>query len=335
MAKLKLLFILGIMILILACQSGSEKTYLIKVGLSQNPEEPPARAFRLFKEIVEEKSAGKIRIEVYPNNQLGNQREVTEGIQLGTIQMSSISSVIAGFIPEVNIFELPFLFKNRDHFYAVLDSEIGNSLKPVFARRGFHLLGCFEVGVRHIMTVKRPIFSIDDLIGLKIRVMENPVHLDAFRAFGANPMPMAYGELYTALEQGVIDGAEAANTNYYSKKFYEAAPYWAQVGWLHLVEYVVISRYFFERLPDEYKSLIEQTAAIMIANERKWYRINDNKTLKLLKEKGVKITYLDRKPFQKASQKVYKIWANKVGGMELIQKIIDFDDQSKNSKKDL
>ena len=326
--KLKFLFILGIIVLGIACQFGTEKTYLIKVGLSQNPKEPQVRAFRLFKEIVEERTEGKIRVEIYPNNQLGNQRDVTEGIQLGTIQMSSSASVMAGFVPEMNIFELPFLFENRDHFYAVLDSEIGDSLKPAFERRGFYLLGFFDVGVRHIMTVKRPIHSMDDLRGLKIRVMENPVHLDAFRTFGANPMPMAYGELYTALEQGVIDGAEAANTNYYSKKFFEPAPYWAQVGWIHLIEYVIMSRYFYERLPEEYKHIIDEAAPIMIANERKWYRENDNEVLNRLKEEGVKMTHPDKKPFQEASQKVYEMWAEKVGGMELIKKILNFDYQS-------
>lgn len=328
--KLKFLFILGIIVLGMACQSRTEKTYLIKVGLSQNPEEPQVRAFRLFKEIVEGKTLGKIRVEIYTNNQLGNQRDVTEGIQLGTIQMSSSASVMAGFVPEINIFELPFLFENLDHFYAVLDSEIGDSLKPAFERRGFYLLGYFDVGVRHIMTVKRPILSMDDLKGLKIRVMENPVHLDAFRMFGSNPMPMAYGELYTALEQSVIDGAEAANTNYYSKKFFEPAPYWAQVGWIHLIEYVIMSRYFYERLPEEYKHIIDEATPIMIANERKWYRENDSEMLARLNEEGVRMSYPDKKLFQEASQKIYKMWAEKVGGMGLIKQILDFDYQSKN-----
>jgi tripartite ATP-independent transporter DctP family solute receptor len=284
----------------------------------------------LFKEIVEEKTAGKIQVEVYPNNQLGNQRDVTEGIQLGTVQMASISSPMAGFVPESNLFELPFLFENRDHFYAVLDSEIGERLKPAFARRGFYLLGYFDVGVRHIMTVSQSIHSFDDMKGLKIRTMENPVHLDSFRAFGANPIPMAYGELYTALEQGVIDGAEAANTNYYAKKFYEPAPHWAQVGWIHLVEYVIMSRYFFERLPDEYKTIIEDAAQTIIAQERQWYSANDNQFLESLRKEGVQVTYPERRPFREASRKVYQAWADKVGGMDLINKILNFDYQHRD-----
>lgn len=321
------ILVFGMTIFGIACRSQSVKTYLIKIGQGQTAEEPQVRAMDLFKEIVEEKTGGKVRVEVYPNNQLGNQRDVTEGIQLGTIQMASISSPMAGFVPESNLFELPFLFANRDHFYAVLDSEIGEGLKPAFARRGFILLGYFDVGVRHIMTVNQPIHSFDDLAGLKIRTMENPAHLDSFRAFGANPIPMAYGELYTALEQGVIDGAEAANTNYFAKKFYEPAPYWAQVGWIHLVEYVIMSRYFFERLPDEYRYIIEEAAQIMIVQERQWYSANDIKFLETLKDEGVQVTYPERAPFREASQAVYQAWADKVGGMDLINKILKFDYQ--------
>ena len=322
---LLLLILMGLIVLGIACRSESEKTYLIKIGQGQTQDEPQIKAMELFKEIVENKTAGRLRVEVYPNNQLGNQRDVTEGIQLGTVQMASISSPMAGFVPESNLFELPFLFENRDHFYAVLDSEIGEGLKPAFARRGFYLLGYFDVGVRHIMTVNQPIHSFDDTEGLKIRTMENPVHLDAFRAFGANPIPMAYGELYTALEQGVIDGAEAANTNYYAKKFFEPAPYWAQVGWIHLVEYVIVSRYFFERLPDEYKKVIEEAAQTIIAQERQWYSENDIKFLESLKNEGVQVTYPERGPFREASRKVYQTWADKVGGMDLINRILKYD----------
>ncbi len=329
---LKVFIIVVVLFFGVVCKRGGDKIFVIKASLSQNPQEPQVRAVELFKQIVEEKTAGKVRVEIYPNNQLGNQRDVVEGIQLGTIQMSNIASVLSGFVSELNIFELPFLFENRDHFYAVLDSAIGESLRPAFEKRGFHLLGYFDAGIRHVMTVDKPVNTIGDLKGLKIRTMENPLHLEAFKAFGANPMPMAYGELYTALEQHVIDGAEAANTNYFSKKFYEPAPNWAQVGWIHLIETVIMSRYFYERLPLDYKKIIDETAFLMIRKERQWYSESENNALQKLVEQGVKITTLDRKPFVEASQKVYKEWAEKVGGMDLIERIIQFDyNRNKNS----
>ncbi len=321
----KVVVIAGLMIFGAACGGSGEKTYVIKAGFSQNPQEPQVKAGALFKEIVEDRSDGRLKVQIYPNNQLGNQRDVAEGIQLGTVEMSNIASVMAGFVKELNIFELPFLFESRDHFYAVLDSEIGESLRPAFAKRGFHLMGYFYAGERHIMTVNKPVDSMADLSGLKIRTMENPLHLAAFKAFGANPMPMAYGELYTALEQGVIDGAEAANTNYLSKKFYEPAPFWAQTGWIHLIEYVVMSRYFYERLPDEYKMIIDEAAEEMIRMERRWYGEEEEKAMAVLEEEGVVITHPDREAFVKEARKVHREWAEKIGGMELIKSIIRFD----------
>jgi len=332
---LKITIIFVVLVLGVVCGGNGDKVYVIKVSLSQNPQEPQVRAVELFKRIVQDKSEGKVKVEIYPNNQLGNQRDVVEGIQLGTIQMSNIASVLAGFVRELNIFELPFLFENKDHFYAVLDSTIGESLRPAFEKRGFHLLGYFDAGVRHVMTVDQPVNAIGDLKGLKIRTMENPLHLAAFKAFGANPMPMAYGELYTALEQHVIDGAEAANTNYLSKKFYEPAPLWSMIGWMHLIETVIMSRYFYEKLPDEYKKIIDTAAREMIRKERQWYSASENETFRQLVEEGVKITRPKRKPFVEASQKVYKEWADKVGDMDLIERIIRFDySQNKNSTEE-
>jgi TRAP-type transport system periplasmic protein len=322
---LKYVLIAGLLILGLFCRGGGEKTYVIKASFSQNPQEPQVKAGALFKQIVEEKSSGRIKVQIYPNNQLGNQRDVAEGIQLGTVEMSNIASVMAGFVREVNIFEMPFLFENKTHFYAVLDSEIGDSLRSPFAERGFRLLGFFDAGVRHIMTVDKPVNCMEDVKGLKIRTMENPLHLASFKAFGANPMPMAYGELYTALEQGVIDGAEAANANYLSKKFYEPARFWAQIGWIHLIEYVIMSRYFYERLPDEYKKIIDQAAAEMIRKERQWYTEEEERALAVLKDEKVVVTYPNREAFVKAARQVYKEWADKVGGMDLIEKITRFE----------
>ncbi len=315
--------LLFFMCVLAGCSRGPKVT-IIKAALSQSPGEPQVWAVDLFKRMVEEKTSGGIRVDIYPNNQLGNQRDVIEGIQLGTIEMSNVAAVLAAFVKELNLFELPFLFENREHFYAVLDSDIGESLRPVLARRGLHLLGFFDAGVRHIMTRDRPILALDDLRGLKIRTMENPLHLTTFKALGANPLPMAYGEVYTALEQGVIDGAEAANLNYLAKKFFEPAPYWAQVGWIHLVEYVVMSRVFYERLPVAFRTAVDQAAREMIARQRQWYQEEDAAALEELRLAGVRITHPDRGPFRRAAREVYAEWAGRVGGMPLIQRILDY-----------
>ncbi len=300
-----------------------DRVTVLRAALSQSPEEPQVRAVELFGDLVAQGTDGRIRVQVHTNNQLGNQRDVVEGLQMGSIELANVASVMASFVPEINLFELPFLFEGPEHFDAVVDSSIGRGLAPAFERRGLHLLGYFDVGERHIMTSERPLESLRDLAGLKIRVMENPLHLSTFKAFGASPLPMAYGELYTALEQGVIDGAEAADPNYFAKRFYEPAPYWARVGWIRLIEYVVMSRSFYDSLPAEDRTVIDTAARSMILQQRAWYRAEAEAALARLQEAGVTISRPDREPFRAAALGVYEEWADRVGGMASIEAILE------------
>jgi tripartite ATP-independent transporter DctP family solute receptor len=312
-------------ILMVGCRSGEDVT-ILKAALTQNPSEPQVRAVELFAELVCEGTSGRVRVQIYPNNQLGNQRDVVEGLQMGSVELANIASVMASFVPEINIFELPFLFDGPEHFDTVMASSIGQSLGPAFEARGLHLLGYFDVGERHIMTTEGPVERLEDLRGLKIRTMENQLHLATFKAFGANPLPMAYGELYSALEQGVIDGAEAADPNYLAKRFYEPAPYWARVGWIRLIEYVVMSRSFYESLRAQDRGVIDRAARVMIQEQRSWYRAESDSALERLREAGVSITTPDRDPFRRAAQGVYEEWADEVGGMARIEEIMAMSD---------
>jgi len=307
--------------IIAACDT-SEQPLLIKAALSQNPGEPQVVAMQSFKRIVEAQSDGRIEVRLYPNNQLGNQRDVVEGLQIGSVEVSNIASVMSAFVPETNLFELPFLFRSPEHFDSVVDGAVGRSLRAAFEERGLHLLGYFDAGERHIMTTAAPVQSLEDMRGLKIRTMENPLHLAAFRAFGANPLPMAYGELYTALEQGVIDGGEAADPNFLSKRFYEPARYWARVGWIRLVEYVIMSGAFYDRLSAKDRRIVDAAARQMIHQQRDLYRAAADSAFAELQEAGVQVTYPDREPFRAAARDLYAEWADKVGGMQLIDEIL-------------
>ena len=308
-------------------EGDTAKTYTIRAHYTNSPGEPQVQGAELFKKIVEEKTDGKVKVEIYPNNQLGESMEVLASVQNATIQMANVTGPMVNFVPEVKIFELPFMFRDKEHLNAVLDDpEVTNPIREAMEAKGFHLLGLEDVGLRHIMTTKAtgPIKSINDLEGLKIRLMENPIHLEAYRAFGAAPLPMAYGELYTALEQNVIDGAEAANINYYSKSFYEPAPYWAQVGWINLIGYTVMSKTFYDSLPAEYQKIIDDASKESTRLERKLYAEWEVERLEDLKAKGVEVSYPDVEPFRKAAQKVYEKYADEVGGMELIDAIRNY-----------
>jgi tripartite ATP-independent transporter DctP family solute receptor len=304
---------------------GADPEFLVKVCVPTVPGEPPTIAMKRFAKMVEERSNGRIKFEVYVGGALGNDRDLIEGLQLGTVQLHMASnSPLAVFVPELNIFELPFLFKNNDHFDAVLGSNLAMRYAPALGKRGFHLLGYWSFGTRHIMTTKKPINSITDLKGLKIRLMENPVHLDAYKAFGASPLPMAYSELYTALETNVIDGAEAANSNYWGHKFYEVASNWAQVGWLRLVAPLIMSKTFYDKLPPDLQKVVTDSAKEISGYQRELYAKRDDELLGQLKAKGVKVTYPDRAAFMEASKVVYDKWSKKVGGREKINEIANF-----------
>lgn len=247
-------------------------------------------------------------------------------MQLGTVEMAMTSvAPFSSFVPSVNIFCLPFLWRDKEHMYSVLDSdEIGMSYSGDCEEKGFHLMGFLDLGTRHIMTTQKTINSIEDLKNLKIRTMENQVQLDSFTAFGASPLPMAYGELYTALQQNIIDGAEAANTNYYSKKFYEAAPHWAMVGWTNDLGICVVAKNFYDSLSDEHKQIIDECTKEMIDKERELYTASEDECLELLKGEGIEITEPDREPFIEAAQSVYDQWGDKVGGRDKIDAIVNF-----------
>jgi len=315
-----------IMMFSLVSYGAEQAEFLIKASVDQPRDLPGAVAFYKFKEIVEERSNGRIKVEVYPDGALGGERDVCEGLQLGTIEMAMPSNApLTAFVPSMNLFELPFLFKDDKHFNAVMDSEIAMGFDKDLSEAGFHLLGYGYIGLRHIMTTKKVINSIEDLKGLKIRLMENPAHLDAFRAFGASPLPMAYAELYTALETGTIDGAEAANSNYWGKKFYEVAPHWAMVGWMRLVGPIIMSKKFYDKLPSDLQKIVDDAGYEIAQIMRGLYIESDEEKLVLLKEWGIKITTPDRAPFVEAAQVVYDKWAPKVGGRERIDAILNFE----------
>ena len=279
---------------------------ILKAGHTANPDEPYHKGMLELKRIVEKETNGEVEIQIFPNGQLGSEKEMIEGLKLGTVDITSPSNGnLTNFVPELGIFDLPFLFRDRPHMYKAMDGAPGKKLSKAMSKKGFRLLGFYEAGVRHIMTTKKPIKSIDDIKGLKIRTMGVPAHVSSFNAFGAKATPMAYAELYGALQQNVVDGAEAANTNYNSKKFYEVAPHWAQIGWTALVADLIMSEKKFKSLPKNVQKALLKGGLASAAVERKAYADSDNSLLDKLKARGVKVTYPDPAGFREASKAVY------------------------------
>lgn len=295
-----------------------------KAGHSAAATEPFQTALEKLSADVKQCTGGSLVIEVYPNNQLGNEKEMIEGVLLGTQDIALPSNaVLTNFVGEMKVFDLPFLFRDRAHMYKVMDGPIADELSGKMEEKGFKLLGFFEAGIRHIMTSGKPVNSIDDLKGMKIRTMQNPIHVASFNAFGANATPIAYGELYGALQSGVVDGAEAANSNYEAKKFYEVAPNWAMVSWTALTVPVFTSVEKWKALSDTEKDCLAKGMAAAEDVERSAYAATDETKLKALKEAGVTVTTPDPGPFRTASQKVYDEFITSDDDKRRLKAIID------------
>ena len=285
-------FALAAFALIAGCGPPEDRQITIKASTSTAANEPAVKGLEVFAEEVAAATNGRIAVEIYPNNALGNERDVIELTIIGAVELTTPSNApLATFAPELLVFDLPYLFRDRPHMYEVLDGPIGRRFEEPLRERGLVLLGYFEAGLRHVMTRDRVVERTEDLAGLKIRTMENPLHLDAFEAFGANPLPMAYGEVYTALEQGVIDGAEAARSNYLSKRFFEVAPNWSEIGWMYLVQPLVMSERFFASLSTEDQAAVRAAARKAVDAEREEYQRQDAEALATLEAAGVRFTH--------------------------------------------
>lgn len=290
-----------------AAMSGplSAAEIVLKAGHSQNAGEPMDLGLKMIAEHVKKATNGRVEIQIFPNMQLGGEVEMIKQVLTGTLDITSPSNApLTNFVPELKIFDMPFLFRDEAHMIKVLRGPVLQEINKIVSKRGIRLLGVYNVGVRHLMT-KKLVKSMEDLKGLKIRTMQSKYHMAAFNAFGANATPISYAELYSSLQTGVVDGAEAANTNYFGKKFYEVAPYWGQLGWTILTAPIIMAEKKFASLPaDAQKALIEGGAKAA-AWEQDYYAAVDKERLESLRSAGVTITVLDTAPFMEAAAKVH------------------------------
>jgi len=268
-------------------------------------DDPNHRAAVSLAEMVAAATNGEVKITIAPNSQLGGEVDVVEGILLGTIDAAPPSAaVLANWVPEMNVLNMPFVFRDWDHYRSVLNGPIFDELSAAAAPKGIRLLGFMTSGPRHIMTTTA-VNSMEDLAGRKIRTVQNPVHVATFNAFGANATAIAYTEVYSSLQTGVVDGADAANTNYYTQKFYEVAPFWAQVTWLFYTNPIVISEAKFQSLDETaQKALLDAGRKVGMDQQQDWQN-SDGELLSTLTQNGVTITTPDPAPFRAAAQNIY------------------------------
>ena len=239
----------------------SAKPISLKMGHVAPTTEPYHIAAEKFAELVKERTNGMVEVVVFPNSQLGSSRDLIEGLQMGTVDATlTTAAVLANFIPSSQVIELPFMFRDRKHVYSVVDGPLADEIYKGAADQNLKIVNTWENGFRNITNNVRSIAKPDDMSGIKIRVMENQMYIDMFKALGANPTPMARSELFTALQQKTVDAQENPMGQIYSSRFYEVQDFLTLTGHTYSPEVLVFSLKTWEKIPAEYQSVVKQAA---------------------------------------------------------------------------
>ncbi len=276
-----------------------------------------------MKEVVEAKSNGKMTINIFPSGQLGSERDTVEALQLGTLDMClSATAPLAGFEEKFMIFDLPFLFKSKQHAYEVLDGAIGTQTLDLLEKKNIKGLVYFEVGFRDFTNSRHPINKPEDLKGMKFRLMETPVHLKSVEVWGGIPTPMAIGEVFTALQQGTIDGQENPLPILDTFKFYEVQKYLSITEHFYSATPLLIQKKVWDKLTPEQQKILMEGAKAGRDVCRQENTAQEKVLLAKFKEKGMVVNNADKEEFFKASKPIYDFFAPKLG-KEAVDKIIE------------
>jgi len=316
-----LLTFCGLLLFLPSCRESEHVTVLkLAHGLDQSHSVHKGMVF--MAERVKEKSGGKMRLEIYPSGQLGSERENVEMLQIGSLAITKVSAAIMeGFAPNYRIFGLPYIFTGKEHAHRVLDSEIGQEI--LLDGENFWLRGLafYDAGSRSFYTKDRPINHPDDLRGLKIRVMQSPSAVNMIRAFGGSPTPISWGELYTALQGGVVDGAENNPPSFYLSHHYEVCRYYSLNEHSTIPDVLLISTKIWNTLTEQEQEWLQEAADESAIYQRKLWEESENESLRLAEEAGVTIIYPDKAPFIERVQGIYETYHQDENFYGLIKRI--------------
>lgn len=309
--------------------SSGEETIVFQAGHVLTEESAYHRALVAWSDRVYEETNGHIKIEVFPNSTLGNERDMIESVQLGLLDITLPNhGPMANFTDVFEVFDLPFLFASREEAYAVCDSEFGQGLLDSLRDINIVGLSMWENGVRYISNNVRPVLTPDDLDGLKIRTMENNIHMASFRAWGADPTAMAWGEVYTGLQQKTIDGLENTYGSIYQNKIHEVSRYFTETGHFFCAAPLIMSEKAWNQLTEEEQQILIDTANEVKALEREWNIEDDVFYKEKMIEEGAEFIDaedVDKELWREASQPVYDEYASSIGQdvLDEVQAIID------------
>jgi tripartite ATP-independent transporter DctP family solute receptor len=281
----------------------------VRVGHVNPPGDPSHDAWEVFKKLLEEKSGGKFKVDLYPAGQLGEERELIEQVKMGSVDLVTVNSApISLHFPKFDIFTLPYLYRDEPQLHRFVDGPAGQKLAEEFEKTTkIKLMAYWGNGVRHSFLTKKAVSSPDDFKGVKIRTMNNEVYIGLFKALGAMPVPMAYGEVYTALSTGTIDAAENDTCGYLAMKFYEPAKYFSMTSHVVMIKIVLGNPGFLSRIPADLRPVFDQVTKETRDWQRKRYLEQQPKDVQWMKANKINVNEIkDLSAFQ---AKVKPLWA--------------------------
>lgn len=315
--------IIALFAVLAASWTAQAQTINFKIGMATTADSPQNVAAVKLVDLLRERTNGEINGQVFHSGSLGSTDQLLQSMALGTVD-ATVTVAIDTYVPQAGIFLLPYLFRDQDHFYKVADSALSEEIFADSVKRGLRIASIWDSGFRQIYMVKKPIESFDDLKGAKIRVPGGQIWIDTFRAFNVNATPMAYGEVFTALEQGVIDGMEQPIPNFASNKFFEVAKHMAKVDYMAGPAFFVVSERFWQGLSDENKKIFADAMNEAKALERTLNQKSEDKDLADMQAQGLMISEPDLAPFREAARTVWAPYEEKFG-KDVIQKIVDME----------
>lgn len=313
--------IVSILMILVFAFAGTAVAMEIKLAHVVNEKDAFHVAAEKFKELVEKNSKGALTVTIFPNAKLGDERTLLERMKMGIVDAGVITSgPIINFVPSFGVIDLPFLFRDPKHAYAVLDGSIGQKLMADLEAQGWKGLAFAERGFRNLTNSKRPVKTPEDVKGLKIRVMQNPVYVDSFKALGANAVPMAWTEVLTALQQGTVDGQENPLNVIMAFKLYETQKFLSITRHAYAPAPIIMSMNTWKKLTPAQQAIVKKAAQDAAEFERAWDNKMEAEWLKELKAKGMVVATPDLKAFRAAVKPVYDQYGPKYG-KELIEAI--------------
>jgi tripartite ATP-independent transporter DctP family solute receptor len=313
--------LVALAVIVSSCQNANQ-TKVIKLAHGLDPTHPVHKAMAFMAERVKEKSKGELQVQIYPSGQLGSERECLELLQIGSLGITKVSAAIMeGFANKYKVLGLPYVFRSKQHSYDVLDGEIGKELLLEGEKYWLRGLCFYDAGCRSFYTKERPVNSPADLDGLKIRVMKSNTAVEMVKSLGGSPTPISWGELYTALQGGVVDGAENNPPSFYLSHHYEVCKYYTINEHTAVPDVLLISTVVWKGLNDQQKKWLQEAVNESVPHQRKLWAESEKHALEEVKKAGVEVIYPDKKPFANKVQKMLDGYQSQPEIYSLIQRI--------------